>query len=123
MCLLGSVGGYTALSTAAFHEKEVIGVALLNSAGRFKDQEPEAEGAEGAAADETASTSPVAWLVTRVQALVKRVGIYLAFQQAKQPARIKQVLDTVLASSLGSAMAGAQVGGSLLNWAEHILDT
>jgi len=45
---------------------------------------------------------------------VKRVGIALAFQQAKQPARIQQVLETVRATSLGTLLKGAQKLSSMV---------
>lgn len=112
--MLVSVGGYTALSTAAFHEKEVVGVALLNSAGRFKDPEPEAE---GAGEEEAPRLSPVAWVVKRAQALAKRVGIYIAFQQARQPSRIQQVLETVWPYSLDLLLAEASSGPG--GWTHH----
>lgn len=68
------------------------GVALLNSAGPLQDSD----------APELAEPLPVPWyggIRDGLTAVVKRVVLYFAFQRAKQPERIKEVLQMVYSSN------------------------
>ncbi|PSC74999.1 Haloalkane dehalogenase [Micractinium conductrix] len=84
-----SLGGYNALSTAAFNQDLVRGVVLLNAAGRFDDGGPE---------EEVQQKGGFAGLVEQVATFAKRAVVFASFVFAKQPARIRQVLNQVYVS-------------------------
>lgn len=68
------------------------GVALLNSAGPLQDSDT----------PELAEPLPVPWysgIQDSMTNLAKRVVLYFAFQRAKQPERIKEVLQMVYSSN------------------------
>ncbi|KAL8091397.1 pheophytinase, chloroplastic isoform X2 [Apium graveolens] len=82
-----SLGGFTALLTAEALPEQVIGVALLNSAGQF-----------GSPVDETIEPEESAFQTTilkPVKDIFQRVLLGFLFWQAKQPARIVSVLKSV----------------------------
>ncbi|KAK1373491.1 pheophytinase, chloroplastic [Heracleum sosnowskyi] len=82
-----SLGGFTALLTAEALPEQVIGVALLNSAGQF-----------GNPIDETIEPEKSAFQTTvlkPVKDIFQRVVLGFLFWQAKQPARIESVLKSV----------------------------
>ena len=72
------------------------GVALLNSAGPLQDTD----------SPELAEPMPVPWyagIQEELTAVAKRVVLWFAFQRAKQPERIKEVLQMVYSSNGGLA--------------------
>lgn len=95
-----SVGGFTVLSTAAAYPDLVSGLVLLNASGQF-----ESSSSEGKLGDETPEKDVVEMeesivkrlLISPIKNLVQKYTILLAFWQAKQPARIKSVLQNVSA--------------------------
>lgn len=83
-----SLGGYAALATGALKPEAVRAVAMLNGAGPF-----DSEGQPPADPDK-----PPTWseqMVDSVMAGMKRVALYFAFMRAKQPERIREVLELV----------------------------
>mmetsp|Transcript_28195 Transcript_28195/g.71897 ORF Transcript_28195/g.71897 Transcript_28195/m.71897 type:complete len:372 (-) Transcript_28195:235-1350(-) len=84
-----SLGGYASLATGSARPDLVRAVALLNGAGPFDDptKPPRPE--------EPAWYEPA---LNAVVGAVKRVVLFFAFMRAKQPARIKEVLDLVYVS-------------------------
>lgn len=109
-----SLGGYNSLSTAAEHPDLVKGVVLLNGAGRFDDIDEssaqqsqdevvlDALAAPGQPVQQPPSppaVPPQPTLMERAMGFPKqlatRVGLYVAFLYAKQPSRIKDVLNKV----------------------------
>lgn len=113
-CVLvgNSLGGYTSLSAAVANPSQVAGVALLNGAGRFEDLDrSSAEQKQDIVEIDPLAGKPVqkepdepilppnpsiwAQLVAAPKALSVRVGLYFAFLYAKQPLRIRQVLNRV----------------------------
>lgn len=93
-----SVGGFTVLSTAAAYPDLVSGLALLNASGQFESSDPAKK-----LGDETPQKDVVELqesllrrrLITPIKNLVQKYSILFAFWQAKQPARIKSVLQNV----------------------------
>lgn len=85
-----SLGGFTALVTAAGLPEQVAGVALLNSAGQFGN--PNAENNES---DETVLQK---FILKPLKTFFQRVVLGFLFWQAKQPARIESVLKSVCPS-------------------------
>lgn len=113
-CVLvgNSLGGYTSLSAAAANPSQVSGVALLNGAGRFEDLDKPAgqqkqdvveidplavKPVQKKPSEPLMPPNPTPWeqLVAASTALSVRVGLYFAFIYAKQPLRIRQVLNKV----------------------------
>ncbi|XP_023552597.1 pheophytinase, chloroplastic-like [Cucurbita pepo subsp. pepo] len=87
-----SLGGFTALVSAAGSPEQVRGVVLLNSAGQFGDtnkltDEPEEE------------TSFQKFLVKPLKDFFQRIFLGVLFWQTKQPARIVSVLKSVYINS------------------------
>ena len=82
-----SLGGFTSLYTAATEEIKplVRGVVLLNSAGRFRDNNG------GDQVEEEKKNKFVEWLQTTLQ----RAIISVSFVVTKQPQRIEQILRQV----------------------------
>lgn len=81
-----SLGGFVSFATAARHPDLVRGVVGLNAAGFFEDPDKQKEAEKSS------------WLkaVQRYLANAFRKGaMVVAFYRAKQPARIRQVLDSV----------------------------
>lgn len=77
------------------------GVALLNSAGPLQDSD----------APELQDPLPVPWYAPMrdgLTAIGKRVVLWFAFQRAKQPERIKEILQMVYSSTGEIAAAAAQ---------------
>ncbi|GAB5036622.1 Hypothetical protein NocV09_04400090 [Nannochloropsis oceanica] len=94
-----SLGGYTALATAAFHPELVQACAVLNGAGSF-DPPPEAVAAvEVTRLKLNKTRSGKGYLLDglkeRLGHAARRVVLYSAFFYTKQPGRIKQVLQQV----------------------------
>ncbi|XP_058088191.1 pheophytinase, chloroplastic [Magnolia sinica] len=85
-----SLGGFTALVTAAQLPEQVLGVALLNSAGQFGNPNAQANNNENA--EETALQK---FLLKPLKEVIQRVILGFLFWQAKQPARIESVLKSV----------------------------
>ncbi|XP_058179098.1 pheophytinase, chloroplastic [Rhododendron vialii] len=82
-----SLGGFTALVTASELPEQVVGVALLNSAGQFGNANAE-------------TTEPEETILQRVilkplKTIFQRVVLGFLFWQAKQPTRIESVLKSV----------------------------
>lgn len=82
-----SLGGFTALVTASGLPEQVVGVALLNSAGQFGNAN-------------TGTTEPEETVLQRViikplKTIFQRIVLGFLFWQAKQPARIESVLKSV----------------------------
>ncbi|GBF90099.1 metal-nicotianamine transporter [Raphidocelis subcapitata] len=98
-----SLGGYAALVTAARNPDLVRGLCLVNSAGPLKsdaEDDPSADDVDG-----TAPPTPRAWWAPAADAAtaaVKRVVLFFAFQRARQPERIKEVLSMVYTNSQSS---------------------
>jgi hypothetical protein len=93
-----SVGGFTVLSTAAAYPDLVSGLVLLNASGQFENSDPTKK-----LGDETPQKDVVELqesllrrhLITPIKNAVQRYSILFAFWQAKQPARVKSVLQNV----------------------------
>lgn len=83
-----SVGGFTVLNTAASYPELVSGVALLNASGQFDS--PESQKKE--VLEETAMQRLI-WIPLRNW--IRKLAINFSFWQAKQPARIRSVLNNV----------------------------
>ncbi|CAM6111154.1 unnamed protein product [Calypogeia fissa] len=81
-----SVGGFTVLYTAASNPELVSGLALLNASGQFDSPE-----GQKPVIEETA----VQRLFAPIKTYAKKWAIAFAFWQARQPARIKSVLQNV----------------------------
>lgn len=83
-----SLGGFTALFTAAELEQQVLGLVLLNSAGQF--------GSPSAQNTNTEEQSIVnKFIINPVKEVLQRIILSFVFWQSKQPARIESVLKTV----------------------------
>lgn len=82
-----SLGGFTALVAAVGLREQVVGVALLNSAGQFGNPNAETNKSE---------ESILQKLVLKpLKEIFQRVVLGFLFWQAKQPARIESVLKSV----------------------------
>ncbi|KAL6993559.1 hypothetical protein U1Q18_011673 [Sarracenia purpurea var. burkii] len=82
-----SLGGFTALVTASEFPEQVVGVALLNSAGQF--------GNANAKTNESEDTVLQKVILKPLKTIFQRVVLGFLFWQAKQPARIESVLKNV----------------------------
>ncbi|KAK9285389.1 hypothetical protein L1049_024581 [Liquidambar formosana] len=82
-----SLGGFTALIAAVGLPEQVVGVALLNSAGQFGS----ANG-ETSKPDETVLQK---FILKPLKEIFQRIVLGVLFWQAKQPARIESVLKSV----------------------------
>eukprot|EP00252_Welwitschia_mirabilis_P006908 TRINITY_DN1785_c0_g1_i1.p1 TRINITY_DN1785_c0_g1~~TRINITY_DN1785_c0_g1_i1.p1 ORF type:complete len:305 (-),score=16.53 TRINITY_DN1785_c0_g1_i1:628-1542(-) len=82
-----SLGGFTALVTAADNPENVRGVAILNSAGQFRNPEKQDSDAQ--------EPSVLQKLLNPAKTLIQRVLLQFAFWQAKQRSRIQSVLQNV----------------------------
>lgn len=82
-----SLGGFTALVAAEASLEQVVGVALLNSAGQFGDVQNATTVSEESVLQK--------FIVKPVKELFQRVVLGFLFWQAKQPARIESVLKSV----------------------------
>ncbi|XP_052195317.1 pheophytinase, chloroplastic [Diospyros lotus] len=82
-----SLGGFTALVTAAGLPEQVAGVVLLNSAGQF--------GNANAERNESEETGLQKFILKPLKTLFQRIVLGALFWQAKQPSRIKSVLKSV----------------------------
>ncbi|XP_010262988.1 PREDICTED: pheophytinase, chloroplastic [Nelumbo nucifera] len=83
-----SLGGFTALVTAAELPEQVVGVALLNSAGQFGD-------ASGRTSTKSENSILENFLLKPLKEVFQRIVLGFLFWQAKQPARIESVLKSV----------------------------
>ncbi|KAI3982662.1 hypothetical protein MKX01_021419 [Papaver californicum] len=87
-----SLGGFTALISAADLPDQVVGVALLNSAGQF--------GGASAKTEKVSEESVLQkFLLKPLKEAFQRVVLGIVFWQAKQPARVKSVLKSVYVNS------------------------
>ncbi|KAL9269774.1 Pheophytinase, chloroplastic-like protein [Drosera capensis] len=82
-----SLGGFTALVSASELVDQVVGVVLLNSAGRFRDASDEVVKSEESLVQK--------YIVKPVKEIIQRFVIGLLFWQAKQPGRMQSVLNSV----------------------------
>lgn len=82
-----SLGGFTALATAAALPEQVVGLVLLNSAGQFGDAN-----AETSSSEETALGR---FILKPLKEIFQRVVLGFLFWQSKQPARVESVLKSV----------------------------
>ncbi|CAN6452958.1 unnamed protein product [Victoria cruziana] len=90
-----SLGGFTALLTAAQVPDQVSAVALLNSAGQFQNAKKEAKNDDGGEEE-----SPVEkFLFKPLKELIQRFILGVVFWQSKQPSRIRSVLKSVYPDS------------------------
>lgn len=87
MVIFFSLGGFTALVAAAGLPEQVVGVALLNSAGQF--------GNANSKTDESEETLLQKLIVKPLKEIFQRIVLGFLFWQAKQPARIESVLKSV----------------------------
>ncbi|OAY78095.1 pheophytinase, chloroplastic [Ananas comosus] len=83
-----SLGGFTALLTAAKLPQQVCGLVLLNSAGQFGDPNRQPNTNE----EESAIKK---FVVNPLKDVFQRIVLGFLFWQAKQPARIEKVLKSV----------------------------
>ncbi|XP_043712747.1 pheophytinase, chloroplastic [Telopea speciosissima] len=83
-----SLGGFTALVTAADLPEQIAGVALLNSAGQFGN----ASGESDTSSEETYLQK---FLIKPLKEVFQRIVLGFLFWQAKSPARIESVLKSV----------------------------
>jgi pimeloyl-ACP methyl ester carboxylesterase len=93
-----SIGGYTALATAAAHPELVLGIASLNGAGRFSPSGEEAAALAALEAQKAARSDlrvAVDDALAATGAAIARSVAYLGLLVTKQPLRIKQVLRQV----------------------------
>ncbi|KAF3952418.1 hypothetical protein CMV_022017 [Castanea mollissima] len=86
-----SLGGFTALVAAAGLPEQVVGVALLNSAGQF--------GNANSKSNESEETLLQKAIVKPLKEIFQRIVLGFLFWQAKQPARIESVLKSVYINS------------------------
>ncbi|XP_059623628.1 pheophytinase, chloroplastic isoform X2 [Cornus florida] len=82
-----SLGGFTALAGAAGLPEQVVGVALLNSAGQFQNANAET--------NESEETVLQKFILKPLKEIFQRVVLGFLFWQAKQPSRIESVLKSV----------------------------
>ncbi|KAJ9561993.1 hypothetical protein OSB04_007153 [Centaurea solstitialis] len=82
-----SLGGFTALVAAEAMPKQVVGIALLNSAGQF--------GSPDDSTTETEESPLQKFFIKPLKEVFQRVVLGFLFWQAKQPARIESVLKSV----------------------------
>ncbi|PKI42551.1 hypothetical protein CRG98_037069 [Punica granatum] len=82
-----SLGGFTALVSAAALPEQVAGVVLLNSAGQFGDP--------NAKVSDPKETVLQKVIVKPLKEIFQRIVLGFLFWQAKQPARIESVLKSV----------------------------
>ncbi|XP_059457189.1 pheophytinase, chloroplastic [Corylus avellana] len=82
-----SLGGFTALIAAAGLPAQVVGVALLNSAGQFGNANSKTE--------ETEETLLQKSIIKPLKEIFQRIVLGFLFWQAKQPARVESVLKSV----------------------------
>ena len=87
MVIFFSLGGFTALVAAAGLPEQVVGVALLNSAGQF--------GNVNSKSNESEETLLQKLIVKPLKEIFQRIVLGFLFWQAKQPARIESVLKSV----------------------------
>ena len=87
MVIFFSLGGFTALVAAAGLPEQVVGVALLNSAGQF--------GNANGKSNESEETLLQKAIVKPLKEIFQRIVLGFLFWQAKQPARIESVLKSV----------------------------
>ena len=87
MVIFFSLGGFTALVAAAWLPEQVVGVALLNSAGQF--------GNANSKSNESEETLLQKAIVKPLKEIFQRIVLGFLFWQAKQPARIESVLKSV----------------------------
>lgn len=93
-----SVGGFTVLSTAAAYPDLVSGLVLLNASGQFESSSPEAKlGEETPEKDVVEMEESILsrLFISPVKNTVQKLTILFAFWQAKQPSRIRSVLENV----------------------------
>ncbi|KAK9948581.1 hypothetical protein M0R45_004150 [Rubus argutus] len=83
-----SLGGFTALVAAVGLPEQVVGVALLNSAGQFGNANSEPEKSD----EETVLQK---FILKPLKEVFQRVVLGFLFWQAKQPARVESVLKSV----------------------------
>ncbi|KAF9609610.1 hypothetical protein IFM89_017705 [Coptis chinensis] len=82
-----SLGGFTALISAADSPEQVIGVALLNSAGQFGS-------ASGQTENRPEENILQKLLLKPLKEVFQRIVLGFLFWQAKQPGRVKSVLES-----------------------------
>lgn len=82
-----SLGGFTALVAAEAMQQQVVGIALLNSAGQF--------GSPDDATTETEESTMQKFILKPLKEIFQRVVLGFLFWQAKQPARVESVLKSV----------------------------
>ncbi|KAG6549798.1 hypothetical protein Mapa_008779 [Marchantia paleacea] len=87
-----SIGGLTVLLTAATKPDLVSGLALLNPSGQFESAD---SGSSQAATMVPVEETAIQRLVTNIKTAFRRGAIAVTFWQAKQPARVKSVLQSV----------------------------
>ena len=83
-----SLGGFTALVAAEAMPEQVVGIALLNSAGLFGSPENDATA-------ETEESLLQKFFIKPLKEVFQRVVLGFLFWQAKQPARVESVLKSV----------------------------
>lgn len=88
MTQIFSLGGFTALVAAVGLPEQVVGVALLNSAGQFGNANSEPEKSD----EETVLQK---FILKPLKEVFQRVVLGFLFWQAKQPARVESVLKSV----------------------------
>ncbi|XP_076895618.1 uncharacterized protein LOC143548298 [Bidens hawaiensis] len=82
-----SLGGFTALVAAEAMPQQVVGIALLNSAGQF--------GSPDNSTTETEESTLQKVILKPLTEIFQRVVLGFLFWQAKQPARVESVLKSV----------------------------
>ncbi|XP_057829492.2 pheophytinase, chloroplastic isoform X2 [Cryptomeria japonica] len=87
-----SLGGFTALITAADCSEYVSAVAILNSAGQFGNPEDQAK-------NDKEETAIQRIIINPLKNLFQRAVLSFAFWQAKQPSRIMSILKSVYPNS------------------------
>jgi len=92
-----SLGGYTVLSTAAAYPELASGLVILNASGQFESSDPSQKLGDETPEKDIVETESLLrrFLITPIKDTVQRYSILFAFWQAKQPARIKSVLQNV----------------------------
>lgn len=82
-----SLGGFTALIAAVGLPEQVVGLALLNSAGQFGDTK--------AKTTKSGETFLQKFILKPLKEIFQRVVLGVLFWQSKQPGRIESVLKNV----------------------------
>lgn len=89
------------MSTAAAYPELASGLVILNASGQFESSDPSQKLGDETPEKDVVETESLLrrFLITPIKDTVQRYSILFAFWQAKQPARVKSVLQNVIKPS------------------------